>query len=107
LCDLAVKAKLHLNITILNMETQSADPDPNTRPTYKYDNDTMTLPFKVCDWAGLQSSNPYVSLTEEERRKLYSGDAFACPPSSHITLAGCNDNGLTFEDIATVIEREL
>lgn len=45
------------------------------------------LPLEVCIWAGLEENNPTV-------------------PNSPLSLAELNDEGKTFEEIATIIEEK-
>jgi hypothetical protein len=111
LCDLAVKAELPgLDVGLIQALTGQMTVTVNgtsqtmvSRKIYRYDENSMTLPSKIVDWAGLHSPNPSVSLTQQEGAKIYG----YCMSTSDISLADCNDHGLDFEDIATVIEREL
>ena len=48
--------------------------------------------WKVCDWADLKNPNPDIKIDEP-----------FCPDS----LAGMNDHGYSFEEIADVIEQQL
>lgn len=58
---------------------------------FAYDNDTAVLPKSVIDWAGLEDRVPSVE---------YCGKQY--------NLVELNDEaGLTFEEIADIIEREL
>ena len=58
------------------------------RPNDKTDTD---LPNKVVEYVGLGSSDPVVEVATDYKR----------------TLSNLNDNGMTFLEIADIIEREL
>lgn len=78
LCDLYIKENnLHWDI----------DEDGDY---YLFDEEG-TLPKKVMEWAGLEDPNPDVSYGE------YAG----------IDIAHLNDKGLTFNEIANIIEEQL
>ncbi len=56
-----------------------------------YDGEPCHLPVSVMTWAGLSSVNPEQPEQPED-------------PGDHDTLAGRNDDGVTFADIADLIE---
>lgn len=78
LCEVAVKAGVDLAIDAYSVGKS-------------YDNDGHTLNEKVQTWAGLLDCNPRTSEGEYE----------------DLELAGLNDQGYTFEQLAAVIERDL
>jgi hypothetical protein len=49
-------------------------------------------PYEICQWAGLASSNPIVKTVEEETCR---------------SLANLNDGGMSFNNIADIIEEQL
>ena len=53
-----------------------------------FDDEGWLLPARVCHWAGLKETNPYI---------LSMGD----------TLSGLNDSGKTFKEIAQLIKLNL
>ena len=55
---------------------------------YKFQDKESHLPSSVIEWAGVDDDNPYVD-------------------GEIITLAGLNDTGCTFEEIANLIEEQL
>ncbi len=64
--------------------------NPN-REAYVYHDKLTITPNLVVNWAGLSAPNPPVSS---------QGEARNC-------LATCNDKGMTFNEIADIIEKEL
>jgi hypothetical protein len=60
----------------------------------EYDASSELLPEAAREWAGLEDSNPYVSYLDDDD-EMYNG------------LAEVNDNGLTFAEIADLIEDQL
>jgi hypothetical protein len=73
------------------------------------DTESGVLPKQVAEWAGIPSSNPYVSITKEEASRMdaHKVDYRSDGEPSDSTLACLNDGGLVFNQIADVIEREL
>lgn len=62
---------------------------------YRYGESIRALPPEVSEWAGLKGVNPSV-----EYRRTDEGFGFA-------SLAKANDSGLSFNEIAKIIEEEL
>ena len=59
---------------------------------HQYDDASLTLPSKVIEWAGLESSNPIITRTSGEDS----------------SLSGLNDElGYNFNQIADIIEEQL
>jgi hypothetical protein len=83
LCDLAVKAGLEMRV-----HTYSGDSH-----IVEFDGYEDFLPIKVVDWAGLESQNP-------KTRQEVDGMTL------NASLTYLNDNTMTFEEIANVIERD-
>lgn len=81
LCELAVLAGLDIAV----------DADPSGRTLY--DGSDAYLPHSVRDWAGLSDSNPRVP---HQLGSLRTNN-----------LAGYNDGGYTFFEIADLIEKHL
>ena len=77
LCDLAVKDGVDIDINKKDCE-------------HDYDNETYYLPKSVMDWADLKS---------------YNGLYYSLDKGSN-TLAALNDEGQSFEKIATTIEKK-
>jgi hypothetical protein len=92
LCDLAEQE---------GVVTHELPESPNTSYAYAYIgtrafdefefSSTTTLPKAVATWAGLDSGNPSVVIDDEEER----------------SLAGINDEGADFSEIADLIEEHL
>lgn len=83
LCDLAVQAGV--------VECFKTADDP----FYRYNADESVLPKEVIKWAGLDHSDPYVTVED-------GWDAEA-----RSQLSELNDSGMSFADIADLIEKEL
>lgn len=80
LCDLAVKAGLLV-------EKEKMD------SVFSYDGDRAILPPFVLHWSGLRNAHGLLSMS--------SRDTYG-----YVSLAGMNDAGVSFEEIADVIEEE-
>lgn len=78
LCDVARKNGLDLRVE--GLDSVFGD--------VKYGENTAFLPVEVVGWAGLQASNPHFFEESGEYR----------------SLAGLNDQGATFSQIADIIE---
>jgi hypothetical protein len=100
LCDLHRKAhqKEGENDTV-NSWFPTIDPEMDNAPcfSYRYGN-TTSLPDVVIDWCGLYSCDPPVQR-------------IVCPQDYDVTedgtLSSFNDKGLTFDQIADIIEEQL
>ena len=63
-------------------------------------NEELSLPKEVMEWAGLSERNPSTPISQDAEE--------AFPEAEHVwahTLAELNDGGLTFPQMADVIER--
>jgi len=61
----------------------------------EYEGENGSLPDIVMEWANLPDSNPDVVPIDDDKDKVSSW-----------TLAGLNDAGYTFNEIADIIEKE-
>lgn len=86
LCDLAVKAGIaaETHVTMIGATAFGTGPA---------DENSGTLPFVVQTWAGLPSNNPSF------RYNVLSADEY-----EYDSLAGLNDGGRSFAEIADLIE---
>lgn len=84
LCDIAVRQGVAVAVATYYDYGIKAD----SSAVVYYDGDPTTLPLSVRGWAGLDHGNPGFDTAARER---------------HL-LAALNDEGLPFEDIATLIE---
>jgi hypothetical protein len=82
-CCLGVLCDLYLKENQLEWE-----PSTHSNNVYVFQNNGADLPFSVIEWSGIEGCNPPVNDGES-------------------TLAGLNDSGSTFEQIADVIEKQL
>lgn len=89
LCDLAVKDGLPC---LVRGEAYDGS------PVVTYDGDLALLPTRVMNWAGLDSINPAPKGYEDPQR---DSDRYRS------TLASYNDMGMTFPEIANLIEEYL
>ncbi len=80
LCELAIKAKIIPEVESIGILDGTVQ--------YRYNGYTADLPATVVRWAGLNGPDPMISSEEE-------------------TLAGLNDDGMTFEKIADIIKENL
>lgn len=88
LCDIAIKDGLNLTVNDIN-EYEDTD-----AIIWSFDDHQELLPRAVMEWAGMDSDNPALPNPEDEGH-----------PTTDI--ASLNDNGMDFENIADIIEREL
>ena len=100
LCDLHRKA--HQNEgedDTVNSWFPTKNPERDNAPcfSYRYGN-TTSLPSVVMDWCGLRSCDPPV-----RRIVSFENDHV----TQDVTLALLNDQGLTFDQIADIIEQQL
>jgi hypothetical protein len=76
---------------------------------YNYFGHDLDLPAEVTDWAGLELSNPLIPV--EIIRKIESAPLVLNKPAystvETIDLAGINDSGVPFSEIADLIEEAL
>jgi hypothetical protein len=88
LCDIAVEQK------VIEEPTASVIAEGYIGSGLVYGHDAQTLPISVMRWAGLEDANPSAPIPDA------NGDEWT-------TLAELNDTGMSFADIADIIEREL
>ena len=84
LCELAIQQGIDITRSTAREEVRG---DSDVQVT-SYDGATGILPTAVMEWAGLAEANPYTSGQSD-------------------TLAGLNDSGSSFEDLAEIIEENL
>lgn len=82
LCDLHAKA---------HPEQGGWKPEPDARHLFRYSGDAADLPTPVMAWAGLTRRDPIVHNSS----------------GGMTSLANMNDAGMTFKEIADIIERQL
>lgn len=96
LCDIAVKEGLDITVRDIHEEDEAAE-----KQVWEFGtSDSLShelLPDAVMEWAGMDSDNPTV----------YDPSARAEDQLRATDIATLNDNGISFEDIADVIEAEL
>lgn len=102
LCDLAVKAGVAVDYegpTKHVGEYDPTDPEDMYWTGVTYDSNDALLPPSVRDWAGMKTSDGTVDIPWD------------APDNSEMendwtdSLAGMNDSGKTFRDIANLIEK--
>lgn len=93
LCDIAAKQGVPIEIT---------PPKDEVFNEWEFDNETESLPESVREWAGIEDSLggfPNASENSMDTWYTHGGRHF-------INLADMNDKGVTFEELADVIEKE-
>jgi hypothetical protein len=92
LCDIAVEKG------VIDPPEITFDKDGEPETVY-YDGDNTLLPPSVTEWAGVADACPRIYLDDADIKKYRTGH--------RPDLAQLNDDGLSFEQIADIIEKYL
>jgi hypothetical protein len=99
LCELAVKAGVP--VTKDGGQDESDEPDDSYYTSITFDNNDALTPESVRKWSGLRSSDGSVADWPMDPSEEYTNLENDFPTS----LAGLNDGGKTFNEIADLIEK--
>lgn len=108
-CCLGVLCEIALQDQVV-IKTKDSSIDEHFVYTSKIDpvdRDTGVLPLAVVAWSGMPNRNPNITSTKEEVSPNIFSEFGNEYNEVTATLAGFNDNGATFEQIADLIEKYL
>lgn len=102
-CCLGVLCDLHAKVTNPPENDGWVQKLSNTY-TYGLESEETVLPTEVQTWSKLMTGNPSFQASDKPYNELYAGDIGKFQRNEILSLAELNDEGLTFSQIADVID---